>query len=129
MPLILRFFFAMLNRKRSDQVRSSSEHEFVDEPLDSVSESTTLAFKRHRVAVIFQDWWLELLSCLVATTALAVVFAITYRFHNRTLLEWHGMLSINSVLSISAVIMRGSISLVIAQGKTCLNERHTCYNA
>lgn len=69
-----------------------------------------------RRAHLFKCWWLETAACLLFLAALVAIFATLYPHQGKPLPEWPYQLSVNTLLSIYVVVMKGTILLVTAEG-------------
>lgn len=83
-----------------------------DQHLNPVIRSRS----RFGLGHVFHNWWLELLCCVFILVAVLAI-ALTLGTHQgRSLSEWPYSLSINSLISIYAVVLKGAMLLVVAEG-------------
>jgi hypothetical protein len=88
-----------------------------DIPRDEAGQSSGIAASSHsNQASIFHTWWVEIGSCVVVLGALFAIFGILYPHQNAPLPNWPYSISINSLVSIFVVIMKGAMLLVLAEG-------------
>ena len=65
---------------------------------------------------IFLNWWKELLACILFSGALLALFATVYAYHDRPSPSWPNWISLNTIISIYAILMEIGIVLVTAEG-------------
>ena len=76
-------------------------------------ESTQTSVGR---AQIFKNWWMEMSACLLFNTALVAIIATLYPHQGKPLPDWPYRLSVNTLVSIYGVVLKGTILLVTAEG-------------
>lgn len=64
---------------------------------------------------IIQSWWLELLLLVATVGAFAAIVAVTMTYQHRRLPDWPLHITINALIAIFTVIMRGSMLFIVAQ--------------
>ena len=62
-------------------------------------------------------WIVEMLSYLLAILALAVIVIILAVHQNKPMPQWPDLISINSLVSIFASIMKAAMLLPVAEGR------------
>jgi hypothetical protein len=66
-----------------------------------------------RLSVLWHEWWVfEAICFVISAAAMLAVFAILLRYHGRRMSEWTGVLTINAVVSILAVVSKAALLLV-----------------
>lgn len=117
------------------------QHELVDKPLLTVSakpsfntqvteslepkyEVTTESGprlppnKRSRLSALWrQGWTAEACACVFALCAIVGLVVVLLRLQGRPLPDWPHAVTVNSIVSIFALLIRASIGLVLAEGK------------
>jgi Protein of unknown function (DUF3176) len=90
---------------------------------EHISESCRLTEKRRaRVTThisifkILHDWWLEALSFLLVLSLLLVMIATIYPHQGCLLPQWPYSISINSLLSVYVLMLKGAMLLITAEG-------------
>lgn len=70
----------------------------------------------HRRAHVIRNWWMEIAACLLFFTALTAIVATLYPHQGKPLPQWPYQISVNSLISIYVVVLKGTILLVTAEG-------------
>ena len=71
---------------------------------------------KSRVPIFSNPWMVEVLSCLLASTALAAIIITLVVHQGKPLPQWPHLISINSLLAIFTVILKASLLLPVAEG-------------
>ena len=71
---------------------------------------------RARRANIFKNWWMEMGACFLFLTALVAVIATLYPHQGKPLPQWPFQMSVNTLLSMYLVVLKGTVLLVTAEG-------------
>jgi hypothetical protein len=61
-------------------------------------------------------WTAEVATCVFALLALAGLAVVLSRFEDRPLPDWPKLVTVNSIISIFALLIRASVGLVLAEG-------------
>jgi hypothetical protein len=64
-------------------------------------------------------WTAEVATCVFALLALAGLAVVLSRFEDRPLPDWPKLVTVNSIISIFALLIRASVGLVLAEGMLC----------
>lgn len=104
------------NRNNADKYNST---EALVKPLESSPlDKVSIVNKFSSTA---SDWWLwEVLGCLTALVALLAIIITLNAHNNRPLPNWPFSITINSLVSVLATIMKASMMGPVSQGKTLL---------
>jgi hypothetical protein len=78
---------------------------------------------------LLRVWWLEILSCFLVIGASLAIVATVYPYRDRPLPRWPYSLSINSLISVYAVILKAAMLLILAQGKSIQTCRLSHWNS
>jgi hypothetical protein len=73
--------------------------------------------RRRRCWEVLDIWKWEIICCVLAVAALMAVFGTLYPYDGHPLPQWPYGISINSLISIYVLIMKASMSLILAQGE------------
>lgn len=65
---------------------------------------------------IFKNWWIEIGACVVSLVALSAIVGTLQPHHGKPLPQWPYQLSVNTLISIYAVVLKVTILLVTAEG-------------
>lgn len=65
---------------------------------------------------VWNTWWLEIAACAVAISSLLATFATIYSYVGKPSPDWPKWLSLNTVVSIYALLLKLSVLLVAAEG-------------
>jgi hypothetical protein len=90
--------------------------DFTEQVEDNVDNETDIVVSKSRVQIYFNLWVLEVLSCLIASIALAAIIITLVVHQGRPLPQWPHLISINSLLAVFTVILKASLSLPVAEG-------------
>ena len=74
-------------------------------------------------ASLLKTWWLEIISCVLLLGSFLAVVATLQPYEGRPLPRWPYRLSINALISVYIVILKGSMLLVTAEGLSQLKWR------
>lgn len=69
-----------------------------------------------RRANFFKDWWLEFVACFLLCTLLVAMVATLYPHQGKPLPQWPYRVSVNTLISIYVVILKGATLLITAEG-------------
>lgn len=101
------------------QTIGSNENFGISHPVGR-SQDSTLNLQpteiRARRAHILKDWWLESGACFLLLGALVAVIATLYPHQGKPLPQWPYRISVNTLISIYLVVLKGSVLLVTAEG-------------
>ena len=85
-------------------------------------DSSAKSVPRRRRAQFLKSWWLEIGACCIFILAL-IAIVVTLRPHqNKPLPQWPYSISVNSLISIYAVILKATILLVTAESLGKYND-------
>jgi hypothetical protein len=62
------------------------------------------------------SWTPEVCTCVFALVALAGLIMVLSRFEDKTLPDWPKLVTVNSIISLFALLIRASVGLVLAEG-------------
>ena len=65
---------------------------------------------------LFSAWWLEALACIASLAALLATFATLYHYMDQPSPRWPRWISLNTVVSIYALVLRTAIVFVLNEG-------------
>ncbi len=69
-----------------------------------------------RGAHIFKNWWMEISACFLFSMALVAITATLHPLQGEPLPKWPYQISVNTLISIYVVVLKGTVLLVTAEG-------------
>lgn len=109
------------SRSSSPQTCATRQHLLPRKPVGSSPgpQSTNViaqAVHKRGHAHFIKNWWMEITACLIFVVALLAI-VVTLRPHqDEPLPQWPYHISVNTLISIYVVILKGAVLLVIANG-------------
>jgi hypothetical protein len=103
----------------STSTSSTSTQRAAQNGEKSVRKTTPAATSRRagkQRPYVLLNWWEELLACILFMGALLALFATVYAYDNRPSPSWPNWISLNTIISIYAILMEIGIVLVAAEG-------------
>jgi hypothetical protein len=121
-------------------ILTMEQHELVDKPLLTVSAkgsfnthitdppirkfeqpfvtgSGPAGRKGSRISALWRHGWTaETCACIFALCALVGLIVVLLRLQNRPLPDWPHAVTVNSIVSIFALLIRASVGIVLAEG-------------
>ena len=71
----------------------------------------------NRVRLWWEDGWLlEILSCALAIASLTAIIVVLAYHQNKPLPEWPKLISINAMVSVFTVLMKGGLLMPLSEG-------------
>lgn len=68
-----------------------------------------------------RNWWLEILCLVVVTAALIAITFTLFSHQNRPLPEWPYSVSVNTLVAVYVVVLKGAMLLIITEGIEALS--------
>lgn len=65
---------------------------------------------------LFTAWWLEIAACIIVLSGLLALFGTLYAYMNRPSPKWPKWMSLNTVVSIYATLIKTGVVLVLSEG-------------
>lgn len=100
--------------------QTGTSYSSANAPCAPTSQSGHL---RKRRADILRHWWMEVSACLLLFTALAAIVGTLYPHQGNPLPQWPYRVSVNTLISVYVVVLKGTIVLVTAEGLDQLKWR------
>lgn len=72
--------------------------------------------KYDNYSCLFALWWLEILACACSHAALFALSGTLYSYESRPSPDWPKWLTLNTIVSIFVVIIKGGVILVLTEG-------------
>jgi len=112
---------AAARRSPSPEAGPTTQQLLRRNPMGSSQDLKTASAKAkarltRRRAHILENWWLEIGACFIFVSALIAIIVTLRPHQDKPLPQWPYHISVNSLISIYVVVLKGSVLLVTAEG-------------
>ena len=129
---------SLTETQRSDAAHEALIHPLSENGLTEVEESDAhtpnvqvdekaMREPRARRWNNLRSWWLEILCLGVVTAALLAISFTLSTYQNRPLPQWPLKVSVNSLVAVYVVVLKGAMLLIITEGFIPLQPLIDCY--
>lgn len=95
----------------------SIDHE--DEAFQDTSQridATPKQLRNRKRTALITHWWLEILSCVIATILFLALVLVLYYFNNKAIPQWPSGLTVNTIVALLSTLCRALTYLPLAEG-------------
>lgn len=117
---------ALIRPSRDESSNGTQEYD-AHNPNHQADEKVMWNSPKRRWARL-RNWWLELLCLVVVTAALIAITFTLFTHQNRPLPEWPYSVSVNTVVAVYVVILKGAMLLIITEGIGALSLKRVVAN-